>query len=353
MRRHHLESLAPLCPRCRRDGRLSPLALLRVSSESEEIIQHGALGCTDPGCAAEYPIIDGLPVLVPDLRSFLAENYVYLAARDDLPEATESLLTDALGPGSFLDAQMQALSTYGRDHYGDLDPRDPARVSAPGTPAPGAVLRLLDRALGLLPALPDGPVADLGCAVGRTSLHLAERLDRPVIGLDLSVPMLRVAAGALGGQVRYPVRRVGMVYDRREIAARFAGAPLVDYWLGDALDPPLADGGFALVVALNLIDCVRDPAQLLARLAGLLRPSGVAILATPFDWSGHATPVENWVGGHSQRGTDRGSSEERLARLTTRHFDILSEDEVDWPLRLHDRSVILYKTHMMIGRRAP
>jgi len=68
-------------------------------------------------------------------------------------------------------------------------------------------------------------------------------------------------------------------------------------------------------MSLNLIDCLQDPRGHLVALRRLLRESGTALLCTPFDWSTAATPMESWVGGHSQRGAEAGDSRAALHAL--------------------------------------
>ena len=50
----------------------------------------------------------------------------------------------------------------------------------------------------------------------------------------------------------------------------------------DALDPPLVPESFQRVAALNVLDSVPDPAQLLSVADGLLAPGGELILACPY-----------------------------------------------------------------------
>ncbi len=389
MRRTHLQSLAPLCPVCLAGGREAPLALAAVAGEEEGHVVEGALHCSLEECLREYPIVDGVPLLLGDLRGWGASGLHELLAREDLDEATESLLGDCAGPGSPYDATRQKLSIYGWDHWGDLDPyeagrgrieelgreRGPEGVAAANAggvrevvdadrrgETPGSALRLLGSALSLLPDLPAGPVLDLGCATGRTTFELAAATGRPAVGVDLSFAMLRLAAGALRqGRVRYPRRRVGVVYDRRDFAVAPPAGERVDFWLVDAGALPFPDAKFAAVVALNVLDCVAQPRDLLAAVARLLAPGGKAVLATPYDWSPHATPIEQWLGGHSQRGPGRGAAEPVLRALLTpgahpASIDGLSivaeEPDLPWRVRLHDRSAMEYRVHLVVAQAA-
>ena len=358
MRPGHLAALAPVCPLCRKSGRgESPLALTRTLRENAaaEAVVEGILQCRHPECLREYPVIDGVPLLVAELRSWVAGNLPRVLARDDLSPEMESLLGDCAGPGSEVDVTRSELSIYGRDHYGDL---------ADGA-EPGSAVRLLEAVLelagGRLAGLPAGPVLDVGCAVGRTTIELAHRLDRRALGVDLHLPMLRTAQRVLlDGVARYPRRRVGVVYDRSEHPADLPGRAASDVWAADAAALPFADGTFALAASFNVLDCVASPRDALAELARVLAPGGLALVTTPYDWSPGATPFEQWLGGHSQRGSCAGASEPVLRALLTpgahpagvSGLEIVAEAEsLPWRLRLHDRSVMEYSVHGLVLRR--
>jgi SAM-dependent methyltransferase/uncharacterized protein YbaR (Trm112 family) len=355
LRRRHFELFRPVCPVCRRAGRAAlPLVVAVTCEGTEDEILAGILHCPDPACQHEYPILHGIPVIVPELARLLTERGVELLLRDDLDPLLESLLGDALGPESWLNATRLTASTYGWDGYADLDP---AERATEGGPVPGAAGRCLDRLLELAGPRPAERVLDLGCAAGRTSFMLAERLPAAsVLGIDVNLGLLRLAQGAAQGQVSYPRRRIGLVHDRRRFPVALAGADRVDFWACEALALPF-DGGIAdLAVALNLLDCVPEPYRLLADLATLLRPGGRLLLATPYDWSTRATPVESWIGGHSQRADHAGAGEAFLHVLlregghpqSAKGLRLLAEEgEFPWHTRLHERSAVQYLSHLL------
>jgi SAM-dependent methyltransferase len=304
---------------------------------------------------AEYPIIDGIPIIVADVRGFVSRSASALLARTDLSDTLESLVGDCCGPQSDFDVSRQHVGSYAYDHYGDLDPEEKRDGPAP----PGSILRLLKEGLDLAGNLPAGPALDLGCAVGRTSFALAESTDDLVLGVDLNLDMLRTASRALhDGIVRYPRRRIGMVYDRREFPVSFPGADRVDLWACDAGAIPTAPRAFGTVVSLNLLDCMNHPLDHLREIARILAPGGCAILSTPYDWSPNATPVEAWIGGHSQRSVFRGAAEPLLRHLLSQEefrgadgLEIVSETSVPWSVRVHDRAAMTYQSHLMILRK--
>lgn len=365
MRRGHLQSLAPVCPVCRKAGRgPAPVKLARVAREVGDDVVEGILQCRRPECLREYPVIDGVPLLISELRSWVAGSLLQVLARSDLSAEMESLLGDCAGPGSEYDTGRREVSTYAWDHYGDLDPEGGAGDSE-GTGL-GSAVRLLEAVLGLAGErtanLPEGPVLDTGCATARTTLELAHRLGRTAVGIDLHFGMLRCAQGVLReGIARYPRRRVGVVHDRREHAADLPGRAASDAWAADAAALPFPDGAFALAASLNVIDCVQSPRDALVELARVLAPGGLALVTTPYDWSPGATPYEQWLGGHSQRGEQEGASEPVLRALltpgahpaTVQGVEIVAEaDSIPWRLRLHDRSRVEYEVHALVVRKA-
>jgi len=357
MRLRHFHELRPCCPVCRRDrAEIQPLSLASVIRVEGEVVVEGVLLCPSAACQREYPVLDGIPIIVANLRELLAENIFQVMMRDDLPEALESILGDCSGPASLFDAVRHQLSCYARDHYGLHDPQEPD-----SEPRPGAAVRVLSRGLDLAATWPDGPVVDLGCSVGGTTFALAERTGRLTLGVDLNLAMLRVASSALRrGVVQYPRKRVGVVYDKRSFPVAFPAAESVDFWACDVAALPFEDGRFAAATMLNLIDCVRAPRDVLVEAARVLAPGAAAVVTSPYDWSAAATPIGTWLGGHSQRGPTHGASADVLRALLTPSghpaavpgLCLESEvDEVPWHVRLHDRSTVGYAVHLVAARK--
>lgn len=356
MKLAHFETLAPVCPLCRRQGSDHALHLAVVEQESRGDIGAGILQCT--ACGAEYPIIEGLPILVTDVRQFVQQNLFYLMARDDLTPAVEGLLGDAAGPGSALDSIRQHVSSYMWDHWGDRDPQGFAAV--PGDAMPGGVVRVLEEGLALAGALPPGPVLDIGCGAGRTVTELAQRTGAMTLGIDISIPLARAGRRAVvGGTVNYGLRQAGLVYDRRTYPTGQDEDSRADIWICDVLSLPFRNDTFALTNALNVVDCMVDPRAGLMEMSRVMKPGAASILSVPFDWSGHVTPVEAWLGGHSQRANHAGRPEAILDMLLSsgplaagglrRQGE---PREIPWHVRLHNRSCMHYSACLVAARES-
>jgi SAM-dependent methyltransferase/uncharacterized protein YbaR (Trm112 family) len=323
VRRAHFDALQPVCVVCR----AAPIAVGTVIRERDDDILEGIANCTNDACLREYPIVDGIPIFVANIRTWLSANPLQLLGRNDLSPEIESLIGDVLGAGSAYDTLRQHIGIYAEADVFNHDAR--AEI--------------------------DGPAIDIGCAVGGNTFALAERLQRLTLGVDLNFAMLRLASAALReGRVRYARRRVGLAYDRSERNVERPHRELIDFWCCDAAVLPFAPATFAFTASINVIDCLSSPHDALVEIARVLRPGGTALIATPYDWSPAATPVEQWLGGHSQRGAHRGASEPVLRRMLDEvGLTIVSEEpSVPWRLRLHDRSTMEYGVHVVAAKRA-
>ena len=347
MRRDHLERLRPICPTCRAAGRQAlPLVLgTIVRCEPDEDVLEGLLVCPNPDCQREHPIIDGVAVVVPDLQSWASHQLDAVLRRDDLSSFMESVLGDAAGPGSVFNNERTNLSAYGRAHWGDLDAEEPLAPEA-------SFVHLLNTALELMPQPPRGIWVDLGCAVGRATLEMARRTGDLAVGVDLSFSMLRVAERMRrAGRAGFGLRRVGLVFDRLDLTIADVPAEQLSFWCCDVGALPFADGLFDGALSLNVVDCVPAPLQHLEELGRVLRGGAPALLASPYDWSPNATPVAQWLGGHSQRSPQHGSSaaELRRALASIDHGLIIKKerDRAPWRVYVNERASMDYAVHLL------
>jgi uncharacterized protein YbaR (Trm112 family) len=334
-----------ICPVCRRRDengfQLSSLDLVESPRESPdgEVLQ-GLLACR--GCKHRYPIIDGIPVVVADLGRFLESNLHALVERD-LDPAVAGLLALA-GPDEAPYARLaEHLSIYLDAHWGDR--ATPPPDGPEGTPAFG-MHQLAERLRGLQSARV--PVAvELGCSAGRGTLELAAGADH-VIGIDLQFASLRRARRLLRGEaLAYPRRTVGRHYAPATIAA--GPAVKVTLVCADALDPPLAPFMFGRVAALNLLDSLRHPAQLLAVMDKLCAPMGDLLLASPYAWQSGIVDEEHRLGGADPEA-------ELVRRLRSGDgiedcYTVEDQAQLTWWLRRDSRSGTAYAVHWLRARK--
>ncbi len=346
MRKDVFEALSPLCPRCLQAGTEAPVTINEIAEERAGRVWQGVLACSNSACWQEFPILDGVPIIVPDPATVLKNTHHQILNRTDLMGSLPSIIGDALGPGDLYDQTRQHLSIYAGSHFADWsEPHSDAGLAP-----------VLQKALPLMSAPKEGPAIDLGCGVGRGTWALAQKTGAVTLGADLNLAMMRTAQTlALEGEVRWERRRIGVVYD--PVVARlpdaFADAS-VDFWAVDAMALPFRSGQFGSCSAVNLVDCIPGPTNLIAEMARVLSEGAAALLTTPYDWSATVAEMAVWMGGHSQRGSTGGAGEPVLLE-TLRSFGLTPENEltgVIWRLALHARAVMHYDLHVVSCTRA-
>ncbi len=305
---------------------------------------HGTLHCSDRQCWLEFPVIDGAPVIVMNPQDYVRDTLHHLNSRADIPLLLESIFGDVVPSADPYNAARHHLSLYAGDHYGDWS----------GMAEGSQVAETMREGCAMLGGVA-GPALDLGGSVGRGAFALAGVVEGPVLGADMSFPMIRLAQTLLReGRVEWSRRKLGTVYERMT-ATLPEDTPVdrVDFWILDAMALPFPAGRFGLVAAINLVDCIPGPTNMLSEVARMLAPGGGGFLTTPYDWSEQATEREHWLGGHSQRSQWGGESGPVLrATLDRFGLEIVAErDGHPWKLTVHDRSTMHYSLEMIAFRR--
>ena len=303
----------------------------RARSEGDELLD-GVLRCT--GCARRYAVVDGVPVL---LREMGEAQLLGLLSRPLDPEVA-AVLSEPGPDDAPLPHALAQLGTYLDSQWGDRSDPPPRGPSAPsGFDALARKLRELSRVRASL-------CLELGCGVGRGLSELA-RGAQVVVGVDKSPWALRLARRILRGEeVRYPRRSAGRSYHPATVLAREDAAPGVQLICADAVDPPFPPGAFERTVALNLLDSVRSPRELLHHMGQLTAPGGDLALASPYAWRSGITEEAERLGGADPAAALR-------AEVAQLGWSILDEDELPWTLRLDSRSATLYTVHWLHARK--
>ena len=269
------------------------------------------------GCGKEYPVVDGIPVLLRDLSQ---ADALGLFAPLDAPDALAALAS--AGPdGAPLPHLVEQLSSY--------------------LPSWEAGFEAIAQKLRGRPRV--AAALELGCGVGRGLYELARGAEA-VVGLDRSGAFLRAAKVLLSGaELPFARRMAGRSYQRAAVRAPSA-AGNVQLVCGDVLDPPFAPGQFDRVVALNLLDAVTSPRALLHHLHQLAAPGGEILLASPYAWRDDVVSSAERLGTSDPAGALRDE-------VRGLGWSVEEEADLPWTLRRDARSLSVYQTHYLRARR--
>lgn len=225
----------------------------------------------------DAPALDGVPLLLAELDGYIQQERLALLCRADLPGPLLERLSR--GDDNPLARSLRRLWTYHHSRVGPLQ----------------------DDVRGIIFELP-APVLELGAGIG------AHGRAAGLTAVELDWVLLS----------RNPA-------ERRVVA--------------DALSPPFAPGGFASVVALNLLDSCRDPLALLHAMDAQLAPGGALLLATPFAYEDAVTPIHLQLDEVEVEAffIERGYALERAA--------------LDWPLHVHPRTCSVHQALRWRGRK--
>jgi len=249
------------------------------------------------------------------------------------------------GMTAYYDAEATR-DEYLRFHFPESDELAALLAPLPAPPLgerfPVGVRRFWDPAPGAL-------ALDLGCACGRMTLELA-RDHAVAVGMDRSALLVAAArAVASTGRARYPAVVEGHVRRAVDVPVEVPGR--VAFHVGDAHAPPYADGRFATVVALNLVDRVGDPARCLAAAGRLVRPGGLLIVSSPYTWKAEYADPARWLGGVVRDDGRPVHGAEGVREALGPSYRLEREGRLPFYIPWHDRSGQLAVAHVQRFRK--
>lgn len=269
-------------------------------------------------CSAAYPVLAGVPILVPDPALYVGGHRdAVLAALAEVGEATPAALeiVDALADAAgaveslpFADDWTRnelerhwplppAAATFGGHAFqtflGEADKRRPEQVLA-GWLSQGRRGKA-------------GWVIDVGCGTGVVARALSSKVKQLIVA-DRSLRAVLRARAAVGP------------------------GPSVHALVADAQALPLRKAGFDAIVAAQLVDLLDDPGAFLAACAHCLRRRGALLLSTPA-----ADLAQN--NGAILRGW-----------LAAAGLSVARQDTVPWIRAHHERHFQVYFSELFLAR---
>ena len=221
-------------------------------------------------------------------------------------------------PNAYYESDRQ-MSEYAEFHYGD------SYFNVANFPK--AMAELAIAAMGDQPA---ETALDLGCASGRATFELARHFAH-VTGIDFSARFVGQGAEmAEQGILRYTLTDEGELVSYK--SSSLADLQLAEYaskvafYQGDACNLKPQFSGYDLVLAVNLIDRLYNPASFLETVHERLKLGGKLVLASPYTWLEEHTPRAQWVGGFKKDG-ENYTTLDGLQDLLGKHFRQVGEPQ--------------------------
>lgn len=334
----------------------------RYQEAGETELLEGILVCGS--CGAEYPVILGAAILVPEQHRYL------WAFWNDIERCATEIA------GAEISITIRAYLGIPGVHIGRAEPDDPWDQSLDWTTSPyiqahfdtgsltsdlpqgwwqDAVGRfgaesvdpytyLVATARGMTgPAR--GLAVEVGTGVGRITADLAADY-RFCIGVDWSFRAVLTARRLLLSQPSpmeaYPLEgERGQSVDHTLRPLRSSGN--LDYVVADGAALPFPNGGASCVAALNVLCAATEPRRLIDEIRRVAAPGGLLLLSSPY-WP-DSEP------GFQKSPLALGDPHEMRAALEP-SFEILAEREmVPWMLRLAKRRWNVYLCHCLVAAR--
>ena len=289
MKRSSLDHLR--CPNCHF------VLELEILSESDEVAE-GFLSCSR--CYRKYPIILGIPILWPELESYLSNRaqlggYLMLQAKHD---GTKSFVKNSLRQIKQKNSDItQIESNWVKTYKNSLRSR---------------FYQQIKRTLQKIPKFE--MVLEHGCSIGYITNFLAKKHEI-VFGIDQSFPAI--------------------------LEARKNQARNVDFFVADSLKSPFEQKKFGLVVGLNLLE-LTEPTDFLDVISSQVH--GMIVISDPYDYERGHNSVKNKLDPIALR-------TELEKRGFTLVYNTKKPSFVPWRLNINSRLSLHYKVDLVVGFR--
>jgi len=269
-----------------------------VILEQSEEIKEGFLVCNN--CGNKYPIISKIPILYPNLASYLS-NRTQLGGYLITRVKNEKLR-------SFVKDSLKKITNPSND----IIPLEKRWVA---TYKNSIKSKFYSRVKNLITKLPKSTLAlEHGCSIGYITKHLANKHDT-VFGIDLSFFAI--------------------------LEAKKNNFKNLDFFVADSLNHPFGKNKFGLIVGLNLLELI-EPLDLLNVISK--QATDVILLSDPYDFERGTNSVRQKVDSITLR-----------AELGKRGFVLTQNTKkpkfLPWKLNINSRLSLHYKVDLIIAKR--
>lgn len=289
------------------------LKLNYLTGDNKNECSEGFLYCTT--CNTKYPIIEGIAIVVKNISEYIQSRiemygkWLLKCSSKEMKEYLKEIGKTLSFPNDtsrYEDGGIWYMPY--KWYHQDSHKEDRLVKSLKGNPNPN---ELYDRIINSINPKIDGIGLDIGCAMGKTTLQLAQKYSF-VIGIDLSFSFIKEAR-------RY-------MQEFRQGNAEFCVA--------DAESPPFHPMKFDLIIAINLIELV-DIKKLLSSCHWLLKPQSDIIITDPYDFN-----REKEIEKKYDARTFRNLIEESGFEINESYLK--KEAFIPWILKINERIYLFY-----------
>ena len=342
------------CPTCQNKLMVSSVLVDPTYSQNKTELAEGLMQCTN--CKKNYPVLNGVAIILPNTNSWLRNNYYYIAEGI----FTAGSLSQPIK--QYLDQQGWRMSSAPANNYYEL-PRwvdiflsthyDPTPAGADDDSNLGklissqpSVFDFVAHTLKQHTLSADSRALDVGTNVGGMAYRLAESVNE-VVAIDTAYnPILAARKIQLGlPEKQRTIRRYidGLQHEEINIGPF---PDNVEFLVASIFDLPI-EGQFDVISALNVIDVVPDPEGFINIMIDRLNLNGLLIITSPYSWGSDDVPIDNWLG-------DKNTSSSKALINLLKEKNLEIEDEADcipWVLREHRRWYRVFHNHCVIARK--
>jgi SAM-dependent methyltransferase len=361
------------CPKVRGKNGICAGTLSLPGASPDEDVRYGTLTCE--ACGAEFPILEGVAIVVPEVQDYLllhVKGLSKLIPDEQIPKQyrREYLAYRAEIEEEHIEEDLESErvnSLYLMNHYLSVKGASGGSGDATsekwwkGSPSSESpeITDLIERYWDQGPMevistwIPDeSKVMELGCGVGGLYRRLPEKTQF-YLGVDSSFFSILLARHLnFGGQFSAKLRHPKDLFQGNASTEFKIDRPLNriagDFVVGEMDQIPLRDGAFDGSVSLNAMDMLDDPEALPKAQFKAVHGLGFAIQSGPYIW--HERISKALRKQAPKAITDSASMVEWLFQKNG--FQIKkSKAHIPWLFFKHLRQIELYSVHAFLARK--
>ncbi|WP_019037296.1 5-histidylcysteine sulfoxide synthase [Psychroflexus tropicus] len=201
----------------------------------------------------------------------------------------------------------------------------------------------------------DKSLLDLNCDTGRLAFE-ATRHFKEVTAIDASARFIRPAIELQkNGLLRYVIKDEGELSVFKDVVLKDLKLDKtldhLQFMQDDVMKLKERYSGYDVIVAMNLLEEIRQPKAVLSRIHERLNAGGMLILGSTYDWESSTSEVEHWPGGFKKDG-EPVKSIDGISAILEEHFSLEAEPvQLTYPIRQSSRRFEVKTSEVSVWRK--